>query len=288
MIFHLSLPRSWAPIYSELQTDAGNGRDRGAGTLVVCCTETTGLLGRDAEENRYVVISGCLGRCSRQLLYMLLRQPGWQVDFTFRNDSSSDSHQKEWTTTATLMDLLAFMIKSTYQPAQLLLLRCSALQKILEREFVYVPGLESTSLQNAITRLQRAGIVNVFADNVHVLQREHLLVLWNLISPYILNFALVIEALLALELPSYSIKNVLLQSQKYIADIYAHSSRSQVRLSFLSTEPIKNAGLMLISQKVLLPKDGGYTLDRSAALKLLNDLTALTTNGYTSLQNAKI
>ncbi|EYC05319.1 hypothetical protein Y032_0082g1516 [Ancylostoma ceylanicum] len=225
MIFHLSLPRSWAPIYSELQTDAGNGRDRGAGTLVVCCTETTGLLGRDAEENRYVVISGCLG---------------------------------------------------------------SALQKILEREFVYVPGLESTSLQNAITRLQRAGIVNVFADNVHVLQREHLLVLWNLISPYILNFALVIEALLALELPSYSIKNVLLQSQKYIADIYAHSSRSQVRLSFLSTEPIKNAGLMLISQKVLLPKDGGYTLDRSAALKLLNDLTALTTNGYTSLQNAKI
>ncbi|EPB70484.1 Acyltransferase [Ancylostoma ceylanicum] len=89
-----------------------------------------------------------------------------------------------------------------------------ALQKILEREFVYVPGLESTSLQNAITRLQRAGIVNVFADNVHVLQREHLLVLWNLISPYILNFALVIEALLALELPSYSIKNVLLQSQK--------------------------------------------------------------------------
>ncbi|EYC05320.1 hypothetical protein Y032_0082g1516 [Ancylostoma ceylanicum] len=274
MIFHLSLPRSWAPIYSELQTDAGNGRDRGAGTLVVCCTETTGLLGRDAEENRYVVISGCLGRCSRQLLYMLLRQPGWQVDFTFRNDSSSDSHQKEWTTTATLMDLLAFMI--------------NALQKILEREFVYVPGLESTSLQNAITRLQRAGIVNVFADNVHVLQREHLLVLWNLISPYILNFALVIEALLALELPSYSIKNVLLQSQKYIADIYAHSSRSQVRLSFLSTEPIKNAGLMLISQKVLLPKDGGYTLDRSAALKLLNDLTALTTNGYTSLQNAKI
>ncbi|EYB93315.1 hypothetical protein Y032_0183g911 [Ancylostoma ceylanicum] len=33
------------------------GRHRDAGTLVVCCTEAVGLLGRDTEENRYVVIS---------------------------------------------------------------------------------------------------------------------------------------------------------------------------------------------------------------------------------------
>ncbi|KIH66576.1 hypothetical protein ANCDUO_03095 [Ancylostoma duodenale] len=163
-----------------------------------------------------------------------------------------------------------------------------ALRKILEREFIYVPGNESISLQNGVQRLQRAGIINVFANNVRVLQREQLATLWDLISPYILNFALVIEALLALDLPSYSIKDVLLSSQKYIADLYARATRARIRLSFLSTEPIKNAGLMLISQKVLLPKDGGYTLDRSAALKLLNDLTALTTSEYAPVENAKI
>ncbi|EYC39099.1 hypothetical protein Y032_0676g1433 [Ancylostoma ceylanicum] len=32
----------------------GKGRDRGAGTLAVCCTEAAGLLGRDADEHRYV------------------------------------------------------------------------------------------------------------------------------------------------------------------------------------------------------------------------------------------
>ncbi|EYC08376.1 hypothetical protein Y032_0066g3732 [Ancylostoma ceylanicum] len=37
-----------------------------AGTLVVCCIEETGLLGRDTEGNRYAVISRCLGRCSRR------------------------------------------------------------------------------------------------------------------------------------------------------------------------------------------------------------------------------
>ncbi|KHJ99643.1 hypothetical protein OESDEN_00360 [Oesophagostomum dentatum] len=79
----------------------------------------------------------------------------------------------------------------------------------------------------------------------------------------------------------YSIKDVLLLSQKYIAKLYASSSRSQIRLSFLSTEPIRNAGLMLISQQVLLPKDGGYILDSAAAMKLLNDLSSLT-NGHTS------
>ncbi|KAL6734645.1 hypothetical protein Aduo_005162 [Ancylostoma duodenale] len=163
-----------------------------------------------------------------------------------------------------------------------------ALRKILEREFIYVPGNESISLQNGVQRLQRAGIINVFANNVRVLQREQLATLWDLISPYILNFALVIEALLALDLPSYSIKDVLLSSQKYIADLYARATRARIRLSFLSTEPIKNAGFMLISQKVLLPKDGGYTLDRSAALKLLNDLTALTTSEYAPVENAKI
>ncbi|VDM65551.1 unnamed protein product [Strongylus vulgaris] len=49
---------------------------------------------------------------------------------------------------------------------------------------------------------------------------------------------------------------------------------------------------MLVSQKVLLPRGAGYTLDNLAAVKLLNDLTALTVNGitpYTSpLQSAKL
>ncbi|EYC42177.1 hypothetical protein Y032_0540g3155 [Ancylostoma ceylanicum] len=48
--------------HSELQTVVDKGRDRGASTLVACCTEVAGLLGRDTEENRYVVISRCLGR----------------------------------------------------------------------------------------------------------------------------------------------------------------------------------------------------------------------------------
>ncbi|EYC09318.1 hypothetical protein Y032_0061g3277 [Ancylostoma ceylanicum] len=39
--------------------------DRDAGALAVCCTAAAGLLGRDTEENRYIVISRCLGRCAR-------------------------------------------------------------------------------------------------------------------------------------------------------------------------------------------------------------------------------
>ncbi|EYC29547.1 hypothetical protein Y032_0006g3030 [Ancylostoma ceylanicum] len=40
---------------SELQTVVEKGLDRGAGTLVVCRTETAGLLGRDTEENHAAV-----------------------------------------------------------------------------------------------------------------------------------------------------------------------------------------------------------------------------------------
>lgn len=41
---------------------------------------------------------------------------------------------------------------------------------------------------------------------------------------------------------------------QFIADVYTHGTRAHIRLSFLSTEPIKNAGLMLVSHKVLLTK----------------------------------
>ncbi|EYC27650.1 hypothetical protein Y032_0008g106 [Ancylostoma ceylanicum] len=54
------------PWYSELQTAVDKGRDQGAGALVVCCTEAAGMLGRNTEESRYVVISRCVERCSRQ------------------------------------------------------------------------------------------------------------------------------------------------------------------------------------------------------------------------------
>ncbi|EYB99445.1 hypothetical protein Y032_0122g1053 [Ancylostoma ceylanicum] len=41
--------------YNELQTFVDKGGNHGAGTLVVCCTEAAGLLGRDAEQNRAAV-----------------------------------------------------------------------------------------------------------------------------------------------------------------------------------------------------------------------------------------
>ncbi|EYC15693.1 hypothetical protein Y032_0036g3301 [Ancylostoma ceylanicum] len=47
---------------NELETVVDEGWDSGAGTPVVCCTEAAGLLGGD----RCVLISRCLGRCSRQ------------------------------------------------------------------------------------------------------------------------------------------------------------------------------------------------------------------------------
>ncbi|EYB99080.1 hypothetical protein Y032_0125g1277 [Ancylostoma ceylanicum] len=54
-------------LYNELQTVVDRERDPGADTLAVCCTEAAGLLGRDTEGNRYVVISRCIRRCSGQL-----------------------------------------------------------------------------------------------------------------------------------------------------------------------------------------------------------------------------
>ncbi|EYC03045.1 hypothetical protein Y032_0096g2914 [Ancylostoma ceylanicum] len=48
-------PSALGSIYRPV-TD--KGQDRGAGTLVVCCTEAADLLGRDAGKNRYVVIAG--------------------------------------------------------------------------------------------------------------------------------------------------------------------------------------------------------------------------------------
>ncbi|EYB91646.1 hypothetical protein Y032_0203g1810 [Ancylostoma ceylanicum] len=59
--------RLYIRTYSELQTAVKKGRDRGAGTLVVCFTEAAGLLGTDTKENRHVVVPRYLGRCSRQL-----------------------------------------------------------------------------------------------------------------------------------------------------------------------------------------------------------------------------
>ncbi|EYC20523.1 hypothetical protein Y032_0021g258 [Ancylostoma ceylanicum] len=41
--------------YYELQTVVDKSQDRRADTLIVCCTEAAGLLGRDTEENRSAV-----------------------------------------------------------------------------------------------------------------------------------------------------------------------------------------------------------------------------------------
>ncbi|EYB94107.1 hypothetical protein Y032_0175g494 [Ancylostoma ceylanicum] len=43
--------------YSDLQTALDKGRDRGAGTLIVCCTGAADMLGKDTEENQRVLIS---------------------------------------------------------------------------------------------------------------------------------------------------------------------------------------------------------------------------------------
>ncbi|KAK6736173.1 hypothetical protein RB195_019070 [Necator americanus] len=162
------------------------------------------------------------------------------------------------------------------------------LRKIMEREFVYVPDAESSSFYNALRRLGQAGIVEVLGNGIHVLKPEELSVLWRLISPHILNFKLVVEALIAANLPSYSMKDILLLSQKFIADSYVNDVSNQIRLSFLSTEPIKNAGLMLVSRHVLLAEGGAFTLDHNSALKLLQDLSTLSICGSAPLQSSKL
>ncbi|KJH49463.1 hypothetical protein DICVIV_04400 [Dictyocaulus viviparus] len=119
--------------------------------------------------------------------------------------------------------------------------------KLMEREFIYVPGEEVESFQVALNLLKEADIIEISDEHIHVLKPEQLHILEQLISPCILNFQLVLEALLTANLPQYSPSSMIMVSQK----------------------------------------ENGYTLDRLAALKLLNDLSTIT--GSTPIKhNAKI
>ncbi|KAE9417566.1 hypothetical protein Angca_008277 [Angiostrongylus cantonensis] len=150
------------------------------------------------------------------------------------------------------------------------------LQKLLEREFIHIPGDESKSFQRTLCLLKKAKIIEVSSNRVNVRKQEELSMLQNLISPCILNFQLVLEALLTTNLSIYLPADVISVSQKFIADNYLTSSQNSIRLSFLSAEPIKNATLMFVGERVLTSTDGGYILNRSNALKLLHDLSAIT------------
>ncbi|VDL71148.1 unnamed protein product [Nippostrongylus brasiliensis] len=94
------------------------------------------------------------------------------------------------------------------------------IQKLMHREFIYVPGEESESFRNALGRLEKAKIIH------------------------------------------------------YIAKVHNAESPSSIRLSFLSTEPIKNVSQTLKSQRIL--EGGQNLLNRSAALQLVRDLSPLT------------
>ncbi|EYC13580.1 hypothetical protein Y032_0043g795 [Ancylostoma ceylanicum] len=59
---------------SELQTVVDKGRDRGAGTLVVCCTGAADLLGRDTEENRVAAPGLVYDRLEFTGIFALIRQ----------------------------------------------------------------------------------------------------------------------------------------------------------------------------------------------------------------------
>ncbi|VDP26231.1 unnamed protein product [Heligmosomoides polygyrus] len=164
------------------------------------------------------------------------------------------------------------------------------LQALMGREFIYVPGEESNSFHRALTRLRIAKIIQVSDGAVEVVKREEFQMYRSLILPFISNFQLVLEALLNADRSFFSNKEIVSISQVFIAKLYeaSRSTENSVRLSFLSTEPIKNSAVTLISQGVLVPvrNSGNCTLDRSSASALLRDLVAIT--GYNFHSNSRI
>ncbi|KAK5966085.1 Acyltransferase [Trichostrongylus colubriformis] len=152
------------------------------------------------------------------------------------------------------------------------------IQKLLEREFIYVPGEESASFHNALKRLEKAKIIEISDGLITVTKPADFGTLRNLIVSIIANFQIVLEALFSVNGQSFSNGGLIPTCQKFIAAAYKEgTSQNPVRLSFLSTEPIKNACSTLKVHRVLLAtEDGRLTLDRSSASQILRDLTLIT------------
>ncbi|XGW10546.1 hypothetical protein V3C99_012221 [Haemonchus contortus] len=158
----------------------------------------------------------------------------------------------------------------------------SKIQKLMEREFIHVPGEESTSFRNALNRLKKAKIIEVTNGSVTIIKPEELQTLRDLIVSFISNFQIVIEALMSADRQSFVKKEMVPICQKFIANAYHYSvKQNPVRLSFLSTDPIKNALSTLTSRRVLTPTENEeLEFDRSAASQLLHDLLPITGSAF--------
>ncbi|KAK6049988.1 hypothetical protein COOONC_12507 [Cooperia oncophora] len=157
------------------------------------------------------------------------------------------------------------------------------IQNLMEREFIHVPGEESTSFQNALKRLEKAKIIEISNGSIAVVKPEQFCTLRNLIVSFIANFQIVLEALFSADQQLFSMKEVVPLCQTFIANLYHKcSSRNPVRLSYLSSEPIKNTCSTLKRQRVLLStEDDKLRLDRTAASQLIRDLTLITGSAFT-------
>ncbi|CAI4233369.1 unnamed protein product [Auanema sp. JU1783] len=144
------------------------------------------------------------------------------------------------------------------------------LVQLLKREFVCVPEEEEKMFEEALTKLRKSSIIGVSNEKMQIKGIGELETLRDIIMPYICHFHVVLMSILDSQKDALDIPSLVKTTQQEIVRRYELGVGIPVRLSFLSTEPIKNTFYTLLDMKCLEKKGDRYTPIVKDLVEILN------------------
>ncbi|CAD6194923.1 unnamed protein product [Caenorhabditis auriculariae] len=155
--------------------------------------------------------------------------------------------------------ILCILVRSM-ESASIDQLRKDWLHFLLKREFVSTPGELNKLFDETLGILLEARILDIFEERPVILAENYSRKLELMILPYIFNFKMIFDAAKSLPATFKSLNEVVPKVQEHICNVYSTGSQP-VRLSFLSTEPIKNALLALLDLQAIRRTEAGFEID---------------------------
>ncbi|CAJ0939202.1 unnamed protein product, partial [Mesorhabditis belari] len=147
------------------------------------------------------------------------------------------------------------------------------LQAALARDFVCVPGEEFLSFSAALKQLTQSKILEVFEDELRILDLEAVNYLGGLIKPSLAAFNIVLSVLQECGDRYVTLAQIVTLTQLKAATLWSKRIPS-IRASFLSTDPIKNAFFTLEDYKILIKKAKNYEVIYQELDKVVHEFAA--------------
>ncbi|CAB3403710.1 unnamed protein product [Caenorhabditis bovis] len=159
------------------------------------------------------------------------------------------------------------------------------LHEIMKREFVSIPGELDKLFQKTLNILKNAEIVGVAGDTIKLIDTFIGNQLANYIQPYFIHFETIIDSIDDSMCTMPNINKYIQIVQRKIADFY-NNNRNKVRLSFLSTEPIKNAITVLAENGAITKTETGFDVHSDVLAQIRKRLSNF--SGSTAVFSSKL